>query len=137
MVKAALTFNVYEFPGKNTPIGPVINVYGWVTVMITVSPGPPAPLGHPPPLSKQVKLISPAVARPSEKVSTVWMIELYLDREHVPPLPVMHCPVMAYRPACRTAFWRVNFVENRYPNSIVPSTSSKKIDNEIAVSTSV
>jgi hypothetical protein len=82
-------------------------------------------------------LISLAAATPSEVFSTICRIELYLVCEHEPSLPVMHCPVMAYRPPCRTAFWRVTFVEIRYPESMVPSTGSKTIDNEIAVSTSV
>src|ERR1019366_3037751 len=105
--------------------------------MVTTSCGPPAWVGQPPPWSRQVMLIWELLTRPIEAFSTTCTIELYLVREHVPSLPVMHCPVMAYRPPCRTAFWRVSLLENRYPKSMVPSTRSKKTDNEIAVSTSV
>src|ERR1035438_9077262 len=82
-------------------------------------------------------LIWELLRRPTAVVSTVCRIELYLVWEHEPSLPVMHSPVIAYRPPCRTAFWRVTFVEYRYPKSMTPSTSSKKIDNEIANSTTV
>src|ERR1039458_6271631 len=105
--------------------------------MVTMSPGPPAKVGQPPPSSVHFSWIWELLTRPSEAFSTTVRIELYLDWEHEPSLPVMHCPVMAYRPPCLTAFWRVSLLENRYPKSMVPTTRSKKTDNEIAVSTSV